>query len=111
MRKIVRNALYFLILGSFANQAQLSRRVQIINRSSSAIEYLHASNSDHPKWDADLLGPMRLIAPGKSVDVRIDDGTGHCRYDLRAVMLDGREAEKTDFDVCANISWTIDADF
>ncbi|HEX4134340.1 MAG TPA: hypothetical protein VHY84_06945 [Bryobacteraceae bacterium] len=109
MRKIVRNALYFLILGSLAMQAQSGRRVQIINRSSSSIEYLHASNSEHPQWDSDLLGPMRLIAPGRSVDVRIDDGTGHCRYDLRAILLDGREAEQPDFDVCANISWTVNA--
>jgi hypothetical protein len=110
MKKIVWNVVFFLLLGSLASQAQWGRRVQIINGSSSSIEYLHASNSDHPKWDSDLLGPMRLILPGRSVDVRIDDGTGHCRYDLRAILLDGREVERPDFDVCANIAWTVDRD-
>jgi len=50
---------------------------------------------------------MRLIPPGRSIDATIDDGSGHCRNDLRAVLLDGSEAVRADFDVCANISWTV----
>jgi hypothetical protein len=81
--------------------------VQIVNRSSSPIEYLHAANTDHPKWDVDLLGPMRVIPPGKYIEANIDDGSGRCRYDLRAVLMDGSEAAQPGFDVCANISWTV----
>jgi serine protease Do len=109
MRKILAGTFFFLAIGGSATQAQLGRRVQIINRSSSAIEYLHASNTDHPRWDEDLLGPMRVIPPGRSIDAKIDDGSGHCRFDLRAVLLDGREAVQPDFDVCANIAWTVNA--
>ncbi len=109
MKGILASTICFLILGGSATQAQLGRRVQIINRSSSAIEYLHASNADHPRWEEDLLGPMRVIRPGQSIDVNIDDGSGHCRYDLHAVLLDGREAVQPDFDVCANIAWTVNA--
>jgi hypothetical protein len=97
----------FLALGGSAGQAQFGRHVEIINRSSSAIEYLHASNTRRRTWEEDLLGPMRLIPPGHSIDAKIDDGAGHCRYDLRAVLLDGREAVQSGFDVCANISWTV----
>jgi hypothetical protein len=98
----------FLALGGSAGQVPIAaRRVQIINRSSSAIEYLHASSTDRRNWEEDLLGPMRVIPPGRSIDAKIDDGAGHCRYDLRAVLLDGREAVKSGFDVCANISWTV----
>jgi hypothetical protein len=107
MRRILASIICFLALGGSITQAQLGRRVQIVNGSSSPIEYLHASNNDHPKWDEDLLGPMRVIPPGHSIDANIDDGSGHCRYDLRAVLMDGSEALQPDFNVCANISWTI----
>jgi hypothetical protein len=99
----------FLALGGSDGQIQIAaRRVQIVNRSSSAIEYLHASNTDRRHWEEDLLGPMRVIPPGRSIEAKIDDGAGHCRYDLRAVLLDGREVEESGFDVCANISWTVE---
>jgi hypothetical protein len=110
MKGILAGTVCFLTLGGSATQAQSGRRVQIINRSSSAIEYLHASSNDHPRWEEDLLGPMRLIPPGHSIDAKIDDGSGHCRYDLRAVLLDGREAVQPDFDVCANVAWTVNAE-
>lgn len=108
MRRIFASTVCFLAFGGSTSQAQSGRRVQIINRSSSSIEYLHATNADH-RWDGDLLGPLRVIPPGRSIDAKIDDGTGHCRYNLRAVLLDGREAVRPDFDVCANISWTVNA--
>ena len=107
MKKILATAFSLIIVGGSNTCAEMGRRVQIINGSSSPIEYLHASNTDHPKWDEDLLGPMRVIQPGRSIDANIDDGSGHCRYDLRAVLIDGSEAVQSDFDVCANISWTV----
>jgi hypothetical protein len=108
MKKILASAFCLLGFGCLAGQIPVAvRRVQIVNRASSAIEYLHASNTDRPKWDEDLLGPMRVIPPGRSIDAKIDDGAGHCRYDLRAVLLDGREVVESAFDVCANISWTV----
>jgi hypothetical protein len=96
-----------LSFGGPFGQGQFARRVRIINRSSSAIEYLHASNTDQRNSDKDLLGPMRLIRPGSSIDAVIDAGSGHCRYDLRAVLIDGREVVESGFDACANISWTV----
>jgi hypothetical protein len=96
-----------LALAGSAGQIQFGRRVQIVNRSSAAIEYLHASITDRRNWEEDLLGPMRVILPGHSIDAKIDDGAGHCRYDLRAVLIDGREVVESGFDVCANLSWTV----
>jgi hypothetical protein len=106
-RRMLYPAFSLLILGGSTSHAELGLRVQIINGSSSPIEYLHAVNTDHPKWDEDLLGPMRVISPGRSIDANIDHGSGHCRYDLRAVLMDGSEAVQSDFDACANISWTV----
>jgi hypothetical protein len=107
MKGIPAIVICFLVLAGSTTHAELGRRVQIINRSSSPIEYLHAANTDHPKWDEDLLGPMRVIPPGRYIEANIDDGSGHCRYDLRAVLMDGSEAVQPNFDVCANISWTV----
>ena len=78
MRRILANALYLLALGASATHAEWGRRVQIINRSSSSIEYLHASNTDGQKWEKDLLGPLRMIQPGHYIDADIDNGSWHC---------------------------------
>lgn len=107
MKKIFASVLCWLVLGGATAHAQSNRRVQIINHSSSAIEYLNAMAADGRSWEKDLLGPMRVIQPGGSIDASVDDGTGHCRFDLRAVLFDGREAQQPDFDVCANISWIV----
>ena len=107
MKRILVSALCLLAFGGSTTQAQWGRRVQIVNRSSSSIEYLQASNNDHQKWEKDLLQPLRMIHPGHYIDVDIDDGSWHCRYDLRAVFVDGREAVQSDFDVCANITWVV----
>ena len=96
-----------LALAASTTQAQFNRHVRIVNRSSSTIEYLYASNIDRGSWEEDLLGPYRVIAPGYYRDANIDDGTYHCRYDLKAVLRDGRVAISHNFDVCANSSWTV----
>lgn len=107
MHRILVSALCLLAFGGSTTQAQWGRRVEIVNRSSSSIAYLQASNNDRRKWAKDLLEPLRMIHPGRSLDVDIDDGSRHCRYDLRAVLVDGREAVQSDFDVCANITWVV----
>ena len=94
------------ILSARATSPQEDRRVRIINRASSAIYHFYASNVDSDSWEEDILG-NRTIPPGKSVIVNIDDGTGHCMYDLKAVLRDGREAVRRRFNVCTQESWTV----
>ena len=100
-----------LCLLSFVNagivNAQENRRVRIVNQSSSTIRYFYASNVDRGTWERDILGPMQVIAPGYYVNVNIDDGSGHCLYDLRAVLADNRQAVRYRFNVCTNSSWTV----
>ena len=88
-------------------EAQENRYVRIINRSSDSIRYFYASNVDRTVWEEDILGPMRIIAPGHYVDVNIDDHSGHCLFDLKAVLWDGRVATERRFNVCTNSSWTV----
>ncbi len=86
--------------------AQEDRRVRIINRASSSIYHFYASNVDTDDWEEDILG-RETIPPGRSRIVNIDDGTGHCYYDLKAILSDGRVATKRRFNVCTNLSWTV----
>lgn len=85
---------------------QENRRVRVINHASSSIYYFYASNVDTGVWEEDILG-TQTIPPGQSRIVNIDDGTGHCFYDLKAVLADGRKAFRYKFNVCTQASWTV----
>jgi hypothetical protein len=111
--KRVRNVAASVVLLSLAGlsstvvQAQENRHVRVINRASSSIRYLYASNIDRNDWEEDLLGDFRVIAPDHYIDASIDDGTGHCLFDLKAVLYDGRTAVTRNFNVCTNDTWTV----
>ena len=107
MKKSFAAALCLLGLAGAEINAQENRRVRIVNRSSSSIVYMYASNVDRRTWEQDLLGPMRVIAPGYYVNANINDGSGHCYYDLKAVLADRREAVRYRFNVCTESSWTV----
>jgi len=50
-------------------------------------------------WGANLLGGL-FLPPGAFLSVQLGEGGG-CRFDLRMVLRDGREAVRRDVDVCA----------
>ncbi|MCD7059350.1 hypothetical protein [Pelagibacterium xiamenense] len=75
------------------------RRVRIENFSSVTMTYFYASNVDRPTWEEDILGDSVLPA-GHSVVINIDDGSGYCRYDFRAIFADGSEAIRAGVNVC-----------
>lgn len=77
----------------------LDRRVRINNHSSYDIVEFYASNKDATTWEEDILGKSILPA-GKSVVINIDDGTGYCIYDFRAIFEDGDEVVKYGNNVC-----------
>jgi len=85
---------------------QENRRVRIINNASSSIYHFYASNVDSESWEEDILGD-KVIPPKKSAMINIDDGTGHCWYDLKAVLHDGRSAIRRKFNVCTQATWTV----
>jgi hypothetical protein len=107
MKKTFAAALCLLGLAGAEINAQENRHVRIVNRSSSSIEYLYVSNVDNGSWLKDILGPWRVIAPGYYLNANIDDGSGHCYYDLRAVLVDKRQAVRYRFNVCTESSWTV----
>lgn len=75
------------------------RRVVIVNATSYSIEEFYASNVGTDDWEEDILG-QDILLPGQQVTINIDDGTGHCRYDFKAVFDDGDEARKDAVNVC-----------
>jgi len=75
------------------------RRVEIVNDTSYTIVEFYASNVGENVWEEDILG-RDMLAPGESVVINIDDGTGHCLYDFKAVFEDGDELEKGRINVC-----------
>lgn len=75
------------------------RRVNIVNRTNFTIMEFYASSVGQNNWQEDILGSSVLPAGG-SVVVNIDDGTGYCLYDLKAVFEDGDEAVKYRVNVC-----------
>jgi hypothetical protein len=103
-------SLILLGSGGAAAQAQsfdrYDRRVEVINQTSVPLWSFFASTARTDSWEEDILG-SDILLPGRSLTVNIDDGSGYCRYDLKAVLADGREVTEFDFDVCSMASWTI----
>lgn len=60
--------------------------------------YFYAS-VDTDNWEEDTLGDSVLPA-GNAVVMIIDDGSGYCLYDFRAVFADDTEAMQAAVNVC-----------
>lgn len=88
----------FLLAGTVSSQAE-DRRVRIINETSWTMTYFYASNVGADTWEEDILG-ADVLPSGESVVINIDDGTGYCLYDFKAVFADGEELIRERVDVC-----------
>lgn len=91
-------ALAILALGVVQASA-LDRRVRINNKSSYDIIEFYASNTGSRSWEEDILG-RNILPSGNSVVINIDDGSGYCKYDFKAVFEDGGEVVSSDNNVC-----------
>jgi hypothetical protein len=75
------------------------RRVRIINETRHAIVKFYASSVASTGWEEDILG-RDVLRPSQSVVINVDDGSGYCLYDFKAVFDDGDELVKSRVDVC-----------
>lgn len=75
------------------------RHVRIINDTEHTMEHFYASNIDRRSWEEDILG-QSVLTPGQSVNINIDDGTGHCAFDFKAVFDDGKALYRHAVNVC-----------
>ena len=91
------------VLGLGASSAAIAddedRRVRIVNNTSVAMMEFYASSIASKTWEEDILG-QDVLVPGDDVVIDIDDGSNACRYDFKAVFLDGDEVTDEDVDVC-----------
>ncbi len=74
-----------------------NRAVRIHNQTGWTMVDLYASGGGD--WSGDLLGP-RPLAPGNSIVVTVDDGSGACLYSLRAEFQNGRSLERDGVNAC-----------
>ena len=92
-----------LLFGATAVPAQAAdrqdRRIRLINASSETIQEFHASNTGRTRWEEDILG-RRVLRPGDSVIINLDDGSGYCRFDFKTVMESGKSLVKRNIDIC-----------
>lgn len=87
-----------IAFGISSAEAQ-DRRVRINNKTSYDIIEFYASHRDAKSWEEDILG-RNILPSGRSVVINIDDGTGYCVFDFRAVFSDGEVLEKFGNNVC-----------
>ena len=87
------------LLASPAAQASEDRHVRIINETDHTMVHFYASNTSQSSWQEDILGDD-VVKPGGDVNINIDDGTGHCKFDFQAVFDNGEKLVKHNIDVC-----------
>ncbi len=88
-------ALFFLSTPATA----ADRTVEIINETGQTMTEFYASVGSTNSWEEDILEDDTL-EEGDSVDMNIDDGSGKCIYDFRAVFESGAEVVKRGVNVC-----------
>ena len=88
-----------VIIACVVDASAYDRRVVVVNNTSTAIQEFYASNTGQNDWQEDILG-NDMLQPGQEVTINIDDGSGYCKYDFRAVFEDGAEAIKAGVIVC-----------
>ncbi len=74
-----------------------NRDVRIHNQTGWTMTYLYASGGGG--WTGDLLGSDTL-SPGDSLVVTMDDGSGACRYALRAEFDNGETLQRGGVNAC-----------
>ncbi|MBP0444594.1 trypsin-like peptidase domain-containing protein [Roseomonas sp. SSH11] len=78
---------------------------RVINRTGQAANALHAVRSGRPDWGGNLL--PRPLPNNAGYRLRSNPQAG-CRFDLRLVLEDGREAVSRNEDICAQRDVTLD---
>ena len=81
------------------------RNVDIVNQTGQTMVHFYASNTGSDSWEEDILGHDKL-ANGDTQPVNIDDGSGACRFDFKAVFSDGTSSVRRGVDVCKVSSFT-----
>ncbi len=93
-----------LLLVAGASHAA-DRNVDIVNKTGLTMIHFYASNAGTDSWEEDILGHDKL-ADGDTQPVDINDGTGACKFDFKAVFEGGASSVKSGINVCQISSFT-----
>lgn len=88
---------------TFADAA--NRHVDIVNNTGMSLTHFYASRTGTRDWEEDILGKA-VVENGETFDINIDDGTGSCKFDFKAVFESGAESIKNNIDVCEISTFT-----
>lgn len=96
-------AALLLLAGSAAQAA--NRHVDIVNKTGMTMKHFYASSTGTDDWEEDILG-RDVIEDGETFDINIDDGTGACRFDFKAVFDNGKSLVRKSINVCEISTFT-----
>lgn len=82
-----------------------NRRVDIVNKTGMSMKHFYASTSGNNDWEEDILG-KDMLEDGESFEANIDDGTGKCKYDFKAVFDNGASLVRNGINVCQISTFT-----
>jgi hypothetical protein len=80
--------------------AALDRHIQLTNTTRRTVVELFAAEIGSGDWRIDLLGED-FLPPGAIAVVDVEDKSGNCRFDLKAVFDDGSELIRRNVNICA----------
>lgn len=94
-------------LGGAGSADGRNREMTLRNRTGESIYYIYWSNVAANDWGDDRLGSDTL-SKGDDWSVSVDDGSGACKFDFKAITEKEREIEKRNIDVCVDSTVTFD---
>jgi len=83
-----------------------NRNVLVVNQSRKTVYHFYGSNVGASTWEEDILGNM-VLAPGRSVNIDFNDGTGYCHFDFKVVFSDGSYVTESNVNVCQISTYTL----
>ncbi|MDH7794824.1 hypothetical protein QBC99_000887 [Beijerinckia sp. GAS462] len=89
-----------LLLASLPAAVAADRNVDIVNNTKKTLKEFYASRTNKNAWEENIIGDDP-VKPGETQPVDIDDGSGGCRFDFKAIFSDGDEVINKNVDVCA----------
>lgn len=105
MKYLMTLVLSALLAGQAGNTHAADRNVDIINKTGRSLTHFYASRVGANDWEEDILGKDTL-ENGETFSINIDDSTGACRFDFRAVFQGGGELVKNNINVCEISTFT-----
>ena len=95
----------FLAVSAFTAASAANRKVDVVNDTGLTMSEFYASNTGADDWEEDILGSDTLDA-GDTFEIDIDDGTGACKFDFKAVFTNGTSHVQRAINVCSVSTFT-----